>query len=321
MHVRDLSIAIPSWNTCDLLDQCLASVFANSGGVDFEIIVVDNASTDGSPAMVETRYPGVRLVRNRINLGFAAACNIAFKYSTGRYFLLLNSDTVVLENTLKGMVDFMDAHPRAGAAGCRLLNFDRSLQRSCSRFPGIMTELYDALYLSKLFPRSRLFGSFAMSWWDFDDTREVDFAGGSCLILRRAAIEEVGLLDEGFFMYCEEADWCYRLWDRGWKVYYYPGVEIIHFGGQSARRYGNDIFLHLYISRNRFIRKHRGRLTAGIHRAVIALGASLRIVAFSFARLASRKHNDAFVFHAKLLAWTIFPALVTRKLFSRGDEP
>ena len=302
--MKTLSIAIPSWNTRDLLDQCLESVRRSSVGLDCETIVVDNASDDGSADMVAAKYPDVKLVRNKLNLGFAAACNLAFKHSTGRYFLLLNSDTIVLDDALRGMVDFMSGHPDAGAAGCRLLNKDGSLQRSCSRFPGLFTELCDALYLSKLFPKSRIFGCYSMSYWNFDKVREVDFAGGSCLILRREAIKEVGLLDENFFMYVEEADLCYRLWQHGWAVYYYPEAQVIHLGGESSRRYGSDILLYLYISRNKFIRKHQGRVMAGVHRVIVGLGALCRLCVYEIKAPQGTDRRNAISFQAKLLKWS-----------------
>lgn len=296
----DLSIAIPSWNTRELLKDCLESVYRSPGDFGFEVIIVDNASDDGSPDMVAEEFPDVKLVRNKINLGFAGACNIAFRHSLGRYFLLLNSDTIVLDNALKSMVDFMDKHQHAGVAGCKLLNYDGSLQRSCSTFPGLMSELFDALDLSKLFPKSRLFGGYAMTWWDFNNTREVDFAGGSCLIIRRDAIEEVGLLDESFFMYTEETDWCYRMWEQGWSIYYYPEARIIHLGGESARKYGNDMLLHLYISRNKFIRKHRGNGTAVLHRMIIGMGAIFRLGIFTLAR-----RTEGASFQRKLFLWSL----------------
>ncbi|HAH87861.1 MAG TPA: glycosyltransferase family 2 protein [Armatimonadetes bacterium] len=301
--MKDLSIAIVNWNTSDLLHQCLLSAKESCKGTDYEIIVVDNASSDGSPEMVEEEHPDVLLVRNPINQGFAAACNLAYKYSSGRYFLLLNTDTIVIKSALPDMVGFMDTRPNAGAAGCRLINRDGSLQRSCSCFPGLMTELFDALYLSKIFPKSRLFGAYAMSYWDFADEREVDFAGGSCLIVRREAIEAVGLLDDGFFMYAEEADWCYRMRAGGWKVCYYPGASVIHLGGESAKKYGSQILLHLYTSRNRFLRKHRGSYVAGVHRAIVALGALCRMGAYYVGRAAGRGEPDFIKFQKSLFAW------------------
>lgn len=304
--MNDLSIALVNWNTRDLLDQCLASIYESADGAGYEVIVVDNASGDHSAETVAQKYPDVRLIRNRVNLGFAAGCNIAFKHSTGRYFLLLNTDTLVLDGALGAMVAFMDDHPDAGAVGCKLLNPDGTLQRSCSRFPSLITELFDALYLSKLFPRSRLFGCYSMSYWGFDETSEVDFAGGSCLMVRRDAVEEVGLLDEGYFMYTEEADWCYRLWQRGWRVYYFPDAQVIHLGGQSAGKLGSDILLHLYMSRHRFVEKHRGSAAAATLRAIIALGALCRLAAYSFRRLGNRSDTDfreRIGFQWKLLKW------------------
>ncbi|HET6455973.1 MAG TPA: glycosyltransferase family 2 protein [Armatimonadota bacterium] len=301
----DLSIAIPSWNTSDLLDQCLTSIKASTAGLNYEIIVVDNASTDGSPEMVEEKHPDVMLIRNRVNLGFASACNAAFKRSTGRYFCLLNSDTIVLKDSLAHFFEFMESHPDAGAAGCKLLNGDGTLQRSCSCFPSVMTELFDALYLSKLFPRNRVFGCYSMSYWDFDDVREVDFVGGSCMMVRREAVEEVGLLDETYFMYTEEADWCYRMWDSGWKVYYYPGAQIIHLGGESAKRFGDDMRLYLYLSRNKFIRKYKGRMAAFVHRGIIITGALGRLAAYGIKRLIGRRELNDTAFQYLVLRWAV----------------
>ena len=301
----DLSIAIPSWNTSDLLDQCLTSIKASTEKLTYEIIVVDNASTDGSPEMVEEKHPDVMLIRNRVNLGFASACNTAFKRSTGRCFCLLNSDTIVLKDSLAPLFEFMESHPDAGAAGCKLLNGDGTLQRSCSCFPSVMTELFDALYLSKLFPRNRVFGCYSMSYWDFDDVREVDFVGGSCMMVRREAVEEVGLLDETYFMYTEEADWCYRMWDSGWKVYYYPGAQIIHLGGESAKRFGGDVRLYLYLSRNRFIRKYKGRVAAFVHRGIIITGALGRLAAYGMKRLIGRRELNDTAFQYLVLRWAV----------------
>lgn len=319
--MKDISIALVNWNTKDLLQQCLDSVYRTAGDLRLEVIVVDNASEDGSPDIVAERYPDVVLVRSQVNMGFAAGVNIAFRHSTAPYFLLLNTDTIVLEGALQGLLWFMETHAEAGVAGCRLLNCDGTLQRSCSRFPSPMTELFDALYLSKLFPRSKLFGCYSMSWWDFEDVREVDFAGGSALMVRRQAIQEVGLMDEGYFMYAEEADWCYRMWKHGWGVYYFPGAQVIHLGGRSAAKFGSDVLLHLYISRYRFVRKHYGRVSAASMRAVIGLSSALRWSAYSaaaaFARGIGRLRGnsapspaadllaDRIGFHRKLLGWVL----------------
>lgn len=313
--MKDVSIALVNWNTKELLEQCLDSVYRTDGDLQLEIIVVDNASEDGSPDLVAEKHPDVTLVRNKVNMGFAAGVNIAFKHSTAPYFLLLNTDTIVLEGALQGMAWFMETHADAGAVGCRLVNCDGTLQRSCSRFPSPMTELLDALYLSKLFPKSRLFGCYSMSWWEFDDVREVDFAGGSCLMVRRQTIQEIGLMDEGYFMYAEEADWCYRMWQRGWGVYYFPGAEVIHLGGQSAEKFGSDVLLHLYASRYRFVRKHYGRTSGAALRGIIGLGALVRWTAYSVGSMVGRFWKgsptpsptmiDGIGFHWKLMKWAL----------------
>jgi len=277
---NSVSISIVSWNTKDLLRQCLESVFANLDGVDAEVIVVDNASSDSSADMVEREFPQAALIRCASNLGFARANNIAYALSSGKYFLLLNSDTIVLPGAVVGLTRLMDDDPDVGAAAPKLLNPDGSLQRSCSCFPSALTEFFDAAYLSKLLPGNRLFGRYAMSYWDFSEVREVDFAGGSCLMLRRKALEEVGLLDERYFMYTEEADLCYRLKQAGWKVVYTPQARIVHLGGQSARQRPVEMTVELPVSRHQFIRKYRGPFQAALFRGVVAAGGVCRIIAW-----------------------------------------
>jgi GT2 family glycosyltransferase len=288
---RQLSISIVSWNTRDLLRQCLQSVFDNLDGLDAEVIVVDNASEDSSPEMVEREFPRVLLIKQESNGGFAQANNVALAVSSGRYVLLLNSDTIVHPMAIRRLVEFLESVPEAGAAAPKLLNLDGSLQRSCSVFPSPLTELYDAVYLSKLLPRSRRFGAYAMTYWDFDRTRDVDFAGGSCLLLRRSALDQVGLLDEGYFMYTEEADLCYRLKQAGWRVVFLPEAEIVHIGGQSAKRCASRMAVQLPISRHRFIRKFQGATPAALFRGAVALGGALRLAAWSPLWFTSNGHR------------------------------
>jgi GT2 family glycosyltransferase len=279
--VTQLSISIVSWNTSDLLRQCLQSLFANLDGTDAEVIVVDNASDDGSADMVAREFPQVILIRQGFNGGFAQANNVALAASTGRYFLLLNSDTIVHPGAISHLVDFMEFSPSVGAVAPKLHNPDGSLQRSCSTFPSSVGEFYDALYLSKLLPRSKRFGGYAMSHWDFDSTRDVDFAGGSCLMLRRSALDQVGALDEDYFMYTEEADLCYRLKHAGWRIVFLPDAHIVHIGGQSSRRVASRMAVQLPMSRYRFIRKFKGARDAAMFKAAVALGSLLRILVWS----------------------------------------
>lgn len=303
-----LSIAIVNWNTVELLRQCLVSVYDNLDGIDAEVIVVDNGSSDGSAEMVKSLFLQVRLIEAKENLGFTKANNLAYKKSSGEYFLLLNSDTVVLPGALFHLVKFLDTHPAAGAVGSRLLNGDGTLQRSCSPFPTPLQELFDALCLSKLFPKNRLFGGFAMSYWDFSSTREVDFAGGSCLLLRRTALEEVGLLDEGFFMYSEEADLCYRLKEAGWKVFFYPQAKVIHYGGQSSRLDVNRTSVEICRSKYRFMKKHYGQRAAISYRIVAALSSVTRLAAWTPKAVISANkaiYKEKLSVQGKILKWAV----------------
>jgi GT2 family glycosyltransferase len=234
----DVSILIVNWNTRELLRQCLQSIYQETRSITFEVIVVDNASTDGSVAMIENEFRDTRLIANSDNRGFSAANNQGIAIATGRYVLLLNSDTVVLERAIEKTVAFADRYRDTAVTGCRLLNSDRTLQSSCFMFPSLLNFLLHATYSYRIFPRSRFFGREQMSWWDRNDSREVDVVTGCFMLVRREAIDDVGPMDERFFMYAEETDWCYRFKAKGWKRRFTPEAEIIHVGGGSAPKLG-----------------------------------------------------------------------------------
>nr|TEU11950.1 MAG: glycosyltransferase family 2 protein [Anaerolineales bacterium] len=251
----DLSIIIVNWNTRDLLAKCLDSIFQTVWTSAYEIIVVDNNSTDGSVNMVHTQYPTVRFIENQQNVGFTQANNQALAVSYGRYVLLLNSDTEVQPGALDALVCFMDAHSTAGAAGGHLLNPDGSFQASHTDFPTLWREF---LILSSL-GRALLRPSYPSYGPEVEKgPQRVDYIEGACLLVRREAVEQVGGLDEGFFMYAEEVDWCYRMKQAGWEVWYLPEVRVIHHGGGSSRQRENRMEAELYRSRIRFFRKHYG---------------------------------------------------------------
>lgn len=255
----DLSIIIINWNTRDLLANCLDSIAQTGDDLAVEIIIVDNASDDGSQAMVRQRYPHVRLIANRENTGFARANNQGLTVSRGRYSLLLNSDTIILPGSLTALVDTADIYTDAGIIGCKLLNSDGSLQESWASFPTFWSEI-----LGRNFRAGRL----------VDETRglyEVDWVGGACLLARPAAIEAVGGLDESFFMYSEETDWCFRMRQQGWQVYYLAGAEIIHLGGGSASRTSATQLARLYESKIQFFAKHYGPWRAALLRYGLVL--------------------------------------------------
>ncbi len=276
----DVSVVIVSWNTCDILRDCLQSVAAEAGPVSCEIIVVDNASADGSVAMVRREFPHVRVIENAGNRGFAAANNQGIAVAAGRYILLLNSDTVVLDQAIARAVAFAETRPDAAVVGCRVLNADRTLQPTCFMYPSLFNLLLSSTYLYKVWPRSRLLGREQMTWWQRDDVREVDVVTGCFMLVRRQAIEQVGVLDERFFMYAEETDWCYRFKNAGWRVLFTPEAEIVHLGGQSSKRVHVDMSVQLRLSILRFIRKHHGPLYYWLACLLILLFFVVRIPAW-----------------------------------------
>ncbi len=224
-----LSIVVVNWNTNDLLGDCLNSIYGNPPEGEFEVIVVDNASTDGSQDVIKTNFPQVKLIANDQNLGFSRANNQAIRASRGEYILLLNSDTVVSDDALGKMIRFMDEHPEAGVASCTLLLSDGTPQ------PFIHGKDPTLGYLIRRILRMLLKGRF-MHDWRGAEVIETDWVTGACMMVRKRVIDEVGLLDENMFMYFEDNDWCYRMRKKGWKIYYYPFVQITHLCGRSADR-------------------------------------------------------------------------------------
>lgn len=264
--MADLSIVIVNWNTCDLLVQCLESVYETAGDLELEVIVVDNGSTDGSVGVVRERFPQVCVVANSENVGFVRANNQAMARCQGRHVLLLNSDTRVLPGALGELVRFMDARPGAGVAGVRLLNPDGSFQASHSPFPTLWREFLMLSGLGRRFVRPR-YPSYGPGLEE--GARQVDYVEGACLLARREAIDQVAGLDERIFMYAEDVDWCYRFAQAGWEVWYLPQVTIVHYGGQSTRQRQGRMEAELYRSRVYFFRKHYGPLQSGLLKALI----------------------------------------------------
>lgn len=265
-----LSVVVVNWNTRGLLKACLESIQAQTL-TPSETWVVDNGSADHSPEMVATDFPEVRLIANDRNLGFAAANNQALAQAEGRYVLLLNSDTVVLDHALDQMVAFLDQHPEASAVGCKLLNPDGTLQPSAHNFYSTMGSLVEnklvAMVWKRRSPRTRF-----LSYWDHSSTRQVDWVTGACLMVRRDVIETVGLLDERFFMYGEEIDWQLRMARLGHRVYYLSDAAIVHLGGASSARIPDRMRKQEYHSRALLIDKHYGGFTRVTFHAKTAVG-------------------------------------------------
>ncbi|WP_211332068.1 glycosyltransferase family 2 protein [Eilatimonas milleporae] len=256
-----LSIVIVNWNTERLLRDCLASVHANPPAMPFEIIVVDNASGDGSRAMVRRDFPQVRLIACRENLGFAAANNIGFGAAAGRYILLLNSDTLIHGDVLAASVRYLDRHDGVGAMGCRVLNADGTLQHSTSQFPGFLNLLLQTLGLDRV-SGSAFLQRYRMKHWQRDTAQAVDTVSGCYMLVRRACMAQVGLLDERFFFFGEETDWCRRMAEAGWAVHFAPVGTITHFGGGSSGTLNHRRDLMLTQATVRLHLKHSGLAAA-----------------------------------------------------------
>ena len=285
----DVSVVIVTYNVRGFLEQALRSVERASGGLAVETWVVDNDSADGSAAMVRERFPDVRLIANEANVGFATANNQAIRQAAGRYVLVLNPDTILQEDTLRTLVAFMDARPGAGAVGCRILNPDGTFAPESRRaFPTPAVAFYRIAGLSRLFPQSPTFGRYNLTHLPVDRVCEVDALSGSCMMVRRAAVLDgegarpagagappvggddggpqpraAGLLDEAFFMYGEDLDWCYRIQRAGWRIYYTPDTQIVHYKGESTKKGDLRYVLLFYGAMLRFVEKHVVRREAG----------------------------------------------------------
>jgi GT2 family glycosyltransferase len=251
-----LTVTICSWNTCDDLRACLASLQAVREELDFEVIVVDNNSEDSSPDMVEREFPWVRLERMPKNLGFAGGHNHAIAIRNAPHAFPLNSDTIVHTGALRRLFDFATEHPDYGIVGPKLLNPDGTLQYSCRRFPNPVAALFRNTPLGKLFPNNHFTRDYLMQDWDHTQPRDVDWVSGAAFFVRKEVIDQIGVFDEEYFMFCEDVDWCWRAWNAGFKVVYYPEAVITHAIGRSTDKAPNRMIGRFHLSMLRFYRKN-----------------------------------------------------------------
>ena len=231
-----VSICILNYQARDYLRQCLQSLAENTA-LEYEVIVLDNGSQDQVAEMVEQEFPGVRLIQNQTNEGYTKPMNQAMRVGTGRYLCQLNPDTLILPGAIDRLVDFMDNHPEVGICGPKVLNRDLTLQKPCRRGesrPWAVITYFTGL--ARLFPKSPLFGQYLMSYMDEDQIHPVAGVAGSCMLIRKEVVEQIGYMDEQFFAYQEDADYCLRAHQAGWEVYYMPEAQIIHYGGMGGSR-------------------------------------------------------------------------------------
>ena len=291
----DLSILIVSWNVRELLRKCLYSVISNQYSVssnqtpdsslntehcslNTEVIVVDNCSSDGSVEMLRSEFPNVHLIGNSENVGFTRANNQALAMAQGRYLFLLNPDTEVGPGALSALVAYMDAHPRVGMIGPQLRYGDGSIQSSRRRFPTLATAFLESTKLQQWFPHNRVLTHYYMRDTDDSATQEVDWINGSAMFTRREVYDQVGGLDEAFFMYSEELDWCFRIKQAGWQIVYLPSAQITHYEGKSSEQVVAKRDIYFHSSKIRFFRKYHGALVAQVLRAFLLMMFAFQIV-------------------------------------------
>jgi GT2 family glycosyltransferase len=279
----DVSVIIVNWNTRQLLCDCLNSLKESTRNISYEVFVVDNNSSDDSVEMVQECFPDVNLIVNDTNAGFAAANNQAMEKSQGRYVLLLNSDTVVHEDAIETTVNFADYNLSAAVIGCRVMNTPEDVEMTCFRFPSLLSIFFSSIGMERIFKKSRMFGRDRMLWWQRDTFRRVDVVSGMYMLVRQKAIDEVGMMDESFFFYYEETDWCYRFAKAGWKALFNPEAVITHIGGggQSSAKARQKTFVQLQKSCMIYFRKNKGPVYAFAARMILATGYFSRAVAWS----------------------------------------
>lgn len=275
----DLSILIVNYNTRELTLDALRSVYRSQTNYTFEVILIDNHSTDGSVEAIKEEFPQVTIIENQENVGFAKANNQGIRRAAGRYILLLNSDTIIQPDTLEIMLRFMDQHPNIGASGCKVVLPDGSLDKACRRgFPTPSASFYYAFGLAKLFPHVPKFNQYQLSYLDPDDDYPVDCLVGAFMLVRREVIDHVGMLDEDFFMYGEDVDWCYRIKKAGWEIYYYPKTSIIHYKGAGKKRKSRKVVYEFHRAMILFHRKHYQKSYSWLVNGLVYAGVGLKFL-------------------------------------------
>ena len=287
----DVSIIIVNYNTKKLTLECIQSIYNSNMLYQFEIFVVDNHSSDGSVHAIREAFPSVKVIENEENVGFSKANNQAILESKGRYILLLNSDTIVLENTISYSIDFMNRDKSIGATGCKVALPDGTLDKACHRgFPTPEASFYYLTGLAKKFPNNPRFNSYHKGYLNMDETHEIDCLVGAYMMVRRETIDQVGMLDETFFMYGEDIDWCYRIKEAGWKIYYTPKVTITHYKGASSRKKPFKIVYEFHRAMFLFHKMHFAKKYNFIVNGLVYLGISLKLSLSMLLNLLKKAH-------------------------------
>lgn len=312
-----ISVIIVNYNVRDFLEQCILSLKRALKDIPAEIIVVDNASIDGSVRMMKERFPEVRLIESADNLGFSAGNNLALKEARGAFVVLINPDTVVQEDTFSSLLQFFGDHPEASAATCKIINPDGSFSVDCRHsVPTPATAFWKLLGFNRLFPKSRIFGRYNLTYLDENEVNQVEAISGSFMMVRREMVNQVGLLDEDFFMYCEDIDYCHRINLAGGKIFYVPESQIIHYKGESTKKNNLDYIITFNKSLYKFFQKHYQQKYSYPFRWIILLGVILRgLIIFSRNTL---KQYFPFILDSLILNAILFVSFMVRFELLRG---
>lgn len=313
----ELSIVIVNWNGKAFLKSCLESLVREGSGLDAEIIVVDNGSSDGSPEMVRELFKEVKLICNRENVGFARGNNIGLRECRGEWICLVNSDVEVMSGSIKCMVSYMREHPKVGMMGPKVIDSASGITPNYREFPSLWNLFCRALALDKIFPPSRIFGGYFMNYFDGTHMRKVDVIAGTFWLLRKKALDEAGWLDEDFFMYGEDIDLCKRLKRSGWDILYFPEAEIMHHGGGSSQSDPIRFFIEQQRSNYLYWRKHHRPISGVGFILILMVHQMVRSVFWSFLFMANfrgeNRQDRRLKVKRSLKCMTSLPILWVRK--------
>ncbi len=276
-HKPSVAAVIVTWNGKAYAVECLESLKKHAGDLALQTIVVDNASTDGTPEAVQEQFPEVQLVRSRTNLGFSSANNLGVRLTDADYVCLINSDVVVPPQCIERMIEFMESHPDVGMLGPKMVGPDGGTGDSVMRLPTVWNTFCCAMGFHRLFKTSKWLGGFMMSGFPYDQTTDVEVLTGWFWMLRKSALQQVGGLDEQFFMYGEDIDWSYRYLKAGWRVVFFADAWALHYGAASSAAAPARFYVEMRRANLQYIRKHHGRLTAGLYRLVLFAHEAIRI--------------------------------------------
>jgi GT2 family glycosyltransferase len=306
--MADLSIIIVSWNVRDLLRECLDSLYKYTKDITFEVFVVDNASSDGSADMVRGLFPQVNLIENKQNLGFSKANNQAIRISKGRYVALLNPDTLFIEDVFSSLIKYADGHEKIGAIGPKILNRDmQTIQYSCARrLPNLYFSFCYGTGLSRIFSGKKIFGDITMPYWDHKSSKYVEVLSGACMLVRKNAVDHIGLMDENQFMYADEIDWCKRFIDGGWDIYYYSTAQIVHFGGESSKQAKGFSKNEAIKATWYYYKKHKGEMYSFAYCFLIFFVSILKFVYTSSFRRGKKNAKGLITLYKNNFRWSFW---------------